>query len=55
MPIGLLVNGIEKRVLPNQEFQSFDIKEHTAIEVMDWKFYVQSCQKIIFEDILMLY
>ena len=45
MPMGLLVNGIEKRVLPNQEFQSFDIKKHTAIEVMDWKFYVKPIQK----------
>jgi aminopeptidase N len=40
MPMGLLVNGVEKRVLPNQEFQSFDIKKHATIEVMDWKFYV---------------
>jgi aminopeptidase N len=40
MPIDLLVNGKVKRVLPNQEFQSFDIREHASIEVMDWKFYV---------------
>jgi len=45
MPMGLLVNGIEKRVLPNQEFQSFDIKKHATIEVMDWKFYVKPIQK----------
>ena len=44
MPMGLLVNGIEKRVLPSKEFQSFDIKKHTAIEVMDWKFYVKPIQ-----------
>ena len=41
MPMGLLVNGIEKRVLPSQEFQSFGIKKHSTIEVMDWKFYVK--------------
>ena len=41
MPMGILVNGVEKRVLPNQEFQSFDITEHSTIEVMDWKFYVK--------------
>ena len=45
MPMDLLVNGIEKRVLPNQEFQSFDIRKHAAIEVMDWKFYVKPIQK----------
>jgi aminopeptidase N len=45
MPMGLLVNGIEKRVLPSQEFQSFGIKEHSTIEVMDWKFYVKPVQK----------
>ncbi|MDC1000291.1 M1 family metallopeptidase [Candidatus Marinimicrobia bacterium] len=41
MPMGLLVNGIEKRVLPSQEFQSFGIKKHSTIEAMDWKFYVK--------------
>jgi len=40
-----LVNGIEKRVLPSQEFQSFDIKKHSTIEVMDWKFYVKPVEK----------
>jgi aminopeptidase N len=45
MPMDLLVNGIKKRVLPNQEYQSFDIKKHTAIEVMDWKFYVKAIKK----------
>ncbi|MDC1145421.1 M1 family metallopeptidase [Candidatus Marinimicrobia bacterium] len=44
MPMGFLVNGIEKRVLPSQEFQSFDIKKHATIEVMDWKFYVKPIQ-----------
>ena len=45
MPIDFLVNGVEKRVVPNKEFQSFDIKKHSAIEVMDWKFYVKPIQK----------
>ena len=45
MPIDLLVNGNEKRVLPNQEFQSFDIREHASIEIMDWKFYVLPVKK----------
>ena len=41
MPINLLVNGLEQRVFPNQEFQSFEISKHATIEVMDWKFYVK--------------
>ena len=45
MPIDLLVNGIEKRVLPNKEFQSFDITKHSTIEIMDWKFYVKPIEK----------
>jgi aminopeptidase N len=45
MPIDLLVNGNEQRVLPNQEFQSFDIREHASIEIMDWKFYVLPVKK----------
>jgi len=45
MPIDLLVNGIEKRVLPNKAFQSFDIKKHSTIEIMDWKFYVKPIEK----------
>ena len=45
MPIDLLVNGIEKRVLPNRELQSFDIKKHSTVEVMDWKFYVLPVKK----------
>ena len=45
MPIDLLVNGIEARVFPNQKFQSFDIKQYSTIEVMDWKFYVKSIKK----------
>ena len=45
MPIDLLVNGIEKRVLPSEEFQSFDITKHSTIEIMDWKFYVKPIHK----------
>jgi aminopeptidase N len=41
MPIDVLVNGIEKRILPSLEFQTFDISKHTSIEIMDWKFYVK--------------
>ncbi|MAV56213.1 MAG: hypothetical protein CMI79_01575 [Candidatus Pelagibacter sp.] len=41
MPMDLLVNGVEKRVFPNEKFQSIDIKKHSTIEVMDWKFYVK--------------
>ena len=41
MPIGLLVNGIEKRVIPGQKFQSFDINKHATIEIMDWKYYIK--------------
>ena len=42
MPLDLLVNGVKKRVVPNQEFQSFNITKHSTIEVMDWRFYVKS-------------
>ena len=45
MPIDLLVNGEVKRVLPNQEFKSFDIRQYASIEVMDWKFYVKPIKK----------
>ena len=45
MPIDLLVNGEVRRVLPNQKFQSFDIRQYASIEVMDWKFYVKPIQK----------
>ena len=48
MPIDLLVNGLEQRVFPNQEFQSFDILQHATIEVMDWKFYVKPLKKLRF-------
>ena len=41
MPIDLLVNGTQKRVIPTKKFQSFSIKKYSQIEVMDWKFYVE--------------
>ena len=41
MPLDLLVNGKELRVLPTKEYQSFEISKHSQIEVMDWKFYVK--------------
>ena len=41
MPLDLLVNGAEKRVIPTKNYQSIDIEKHSQIEVMDWKFYVQ--------------
>ena len=40
MPLDLLVNGVQVRILPNSNFQSFEISKHSQIEVMDWKFYV---------------
>jgi len=40
MPIDLLVNGTIKRIFPTKKFQTIDIKKHSQIEVMDWKFYV---------------
>ena len=42
MPLDLLVNGREFRVVPTKEYQSFKISKHSQIEVMDWKFYVRS-------------
>ena len=45
MPIGLLVNGIERRVMPSKDYQSFSISKHSQIEVMDWKFYVLPVEK----------
>ncbi len=41
MPLDLLVNGKELRVLPTKEYKSFEISKHSQIEVMDWKFYVK--------------
>ncbi len=41
MPIDLLINGVERRVQPKDNYQSFKISKHSQIEVMDWKFYVK--------------
>ena len=40
MPIDLLINGREVRVIPTKEYQSLETAKHSQIEVMDWKFYV---------------
>jgi len=40
MPVDLLVNGKELRVFPTKNYQSFEVSNHSQIEVMDWKFYV---------------
>ena len=40
MPIGILVNGVEERVTPSKDYQSFKTEKHSQIEIMDWKFYV---------------
>ncbi len=40
MPVDLLVNGKELRVFPTKKYQSFEVSNHSQIEVMDWKFYV---------------
>ena len=45
MPLDLLVNGKELRVLPTKEYKSFKITKHSQIEVMDWKFYVEPSEK----------
>ncbi len=45
MPLDLLVNGTEKRVVPAKNYQSFPISKHSQIEVMDWKFYVNPVEK----------
>ncbi len=45
MPLDLLVNGKELRVLPTKEYKSFKITKHSQIEVMDWKFYVKPVKK----------
>ena len=45
MPIDLLVNGVEKRVKPSKDYQSFPVSKYSQIEVMDWKFYVLPIEK----------
>ena len=45
MPLDILVNGKEIRVIPTKKYQSFKISKHSQIEIMDWKFYVEPVQK----------
>tara|TARA_X000000950_G_scaffold202174_1_gene243374 strand:- start:1110 stop:2819 length:1710 start_codon:yes stop_codon:yes gene_type:complete len=45
MPLDLLVNGKEVRILPSKNYQSFKIRKYSQIEVMDWKFYVMPKEK----------
>ena len=45
MPLDLLINGKEVRILPSKNYQSFEIKKYSQIEVMDWKFYVMPKEK----------
>jgi len=40
MPVDILVNGKKERIFPTNKYQKFDIKKHSQIEVMDWKFYI---------------
>ena len=45
MPVDILINATEKRVYPSQKIQSFSIKKHSTVEVMDWKFYIKLIEK----------
>tara|TARA_Y100000748_G_C15482984_1_gene483605 strand:- start:155 stop:1807 length:1653 start_codon:yes stop_codon:yes gene_type:complete len=45
MPLDLLVNGKEKRILPSKNYLSFPISKHSQVEIMDWKFYVKPVEK----------
>ena len=45
MPLDLLVNGAEKRVIPSKKYQFITIAKYSQIEVMDWKFYVKPMEK----------
>ncbi len=47
MPVDLLVNGAEVRVFPTKKYQSLNIKEHSQVEITDWKFYIKPINKII--------
>ena len=44
MPLGFLINGVEKRYKPTKNFQSFKISKHSTIEIMDWKYYVEKSE-----------
>ncbi len=47
MPVDLLVNGAEVRVFPTKKYQSLNIKEHSQVEITDWKFYIKPISKKI--------
>tara|TARA_B100001093_G_scaffold215569_1_gene206877 strand:+ start:1905 stop:3557 length:1653 start_codon:yes stop_codon:yes gene_type:complete len=40
MPVDILVNGKKERIFPTKKYQKFDIKRHSQVEVMDWRFYI---------------
>lgn len=41
MPIDILINGTIQRIYPSQKFKSLEIKKHSQIEIMDWRFYIK--------------
>jgi aminopeptidase N len=41
MPIYILINGTIQRIYPSQKFKSLEIKKHSQIEIMDWRFYIK--------------
>ena len=41
MPIKILLNGEERKILPSHKFQSIKIKKYSQIEIMDWKYYIK--------------
>ena len=45
MPVDLLVNGLEVRVFPTEKYQYINIKEHSQVEITDWKFYIKPINK----------
>jgi len=47
MPVDLLVNGAEVRIFPTKKYQSLNIKEHSQVEITDWKFYIKPISKKI--------
>ena len=55
MPLDLLVNGAEIRVVPSKDYQLFPISEHSQVEVADWKIYVNPVEKIIIYIIFSFY
>jgi aminopeptidase N len=41
MPIDILINCTIQRIYPSQKFKSLEIKKHSQIEIMDWRFYIK--------------